>query len=162
MTKEQEQIGFLIPRGGGGDSSGEFVHVNPPKPATSEIATMLRDFLNTGEFAACQAAMDWLKERGEYEPERRVQLASLTRLLRVLVCGAIRRACQFEESSWDGVNWADVRPFSDRIATDWKQFKMKVTELFAFDLYEMDDAIRFVVDVMRPAKVSDDGNGEVA
>lgn len=159
MTKEQEQIGFLIPRGGGGDSSGEFVHVNPPKPATNELATMLRDFLNTGEFAACQAAMDWLKERGEYEPERRVQLASLTRLLRVLVCGAIRRASETEERT---DNWEEPRRFTMRIATDWKQFKMKVTELFAFDLYEMDDAIRFVVDVMRPGKVSDDGNGEVA
>lgn len=137
-------------------NDGDLKPVRPPRESAGELASILRDLL-AGELQAGQAALDWLKDRIE-DPERKNQFFGLLRLLRLLFRAAMLRAERAHNQQRYLVRTnAD---FAGRIARDWGQFCGKVTELFAFDLFEAEDAVRFVNEVVLPGKL--EGYGEAA
>lgn len=135
----------------------DVVHVAPPRQAKSQLASMIRDLLS-GSLASGQAALDWLKERSEYERDRGAQYAALSRLMRTLFRASLLRAAG-ADSETERLRTDAQERFAERIVRDWEGFCGKVTELFAFDLYVMDDAMRFVDQVMLPGKMSEFGEG---
>lgn len=151
-----ETIGpFLIPDVRGRDT--DVVHVAPPREAKNALATMLRDLLG-GSLASGQAALDWLRERAECEPERRVQYGGLLRLLRTLFRQAQLRAVK-ADSEQDRLRVDAQARYAELIGNDWQKFCTQVVVLFAFDLYVMDDAMRFVDQVLLPGRMSEFGEG---
>lgn len=137
-------------------NDGDLKPVKPPRESAGELATILRDLLG-GSLPAGQAALDFLKDRID-DPERKNQFFGLTRLIRKLFRAALVRA----ETAHQNQRYLlrSNADFAVTVQRDWTHFKTLVTELFAFDLFEHADAIRFVNEVILPGRL--DGYEEAA
>lgn len=148
QTQEvQEDRPFVLPHVFKLD--GESVEVPPPRSASSPVRAMLLDLLN-GDFNAAKVLLDWLKEHAGTDFERQIQFDEFLRLLRGLTHKTIRHAVLAE--SYVNIN-DGPRRFRLMMASSWESFRHELRELFAFDLFDRDDAMRFVCDVMLPGKL---------
>lgn len=148
-----EPLKFVLPRVLG--SNDDTICVAPPKPRPTELGTIVTDLLG-GELTAGIAVADWLKERLD-DPERRNQYFAFVRLMRCLCVDSVQVAMRYDVPA----NWAMNRAsMANRISREWETFCLKVRELFAFDLFEQGDLLRFVAEVMLPGKLG--GYEEVA